>query len=210
MTMIETVCAGVGLAAGIFFGRSQLIRWEICNRISLILLVAGTVIIFIPGSFLMHMYDYFILKVIRYWMLMYGLLLLALIDVRRQIIPNKALLVIAGIRTLLLVGECICFPQLCMEIMLSAAVGLAGGGLLFLLAGIIARKGIGMGDVKLIAIMGYCLGFQVLMSDLVITLTLTVLAGVAALLFKKVSLRSELPFAPFAAAGTVITILMGF
>lgn len=150
------------------------------------------------------------MKIIRYWGLMYALLLLALLDSEKKVIPNRALLVLLGIRTVLMVGECICFPQLCMEIVMSAALGMAGGGLLFLLAGLLAGRGIGMGDVKLIGIMGYFAGFQVLMSDLIITLTLTVLAGLTALVLKKASLRSELPFAPFAAVGTMITILMGF
>lgn len=208
--MTEIICAGAGFAAGIYLGRRQLLRWEICDRKNLIWLVLGTVIIFIPGYYLMHIYGYHLLKMIRYWCLMYALLLLALLDSRKKIIPNKALLVLVGVRTLLMAAECICFPQLSMEIILSAAVGLIGGGLLFLIAGIIARKGIGMGDVKMIAVMGYYLGFQVLMSNLIITMTLTVFAGLAVLIMKKASLRSEMPFAPFAAIGTIITILMGF
>lgn len=158
----------------------------------------------------MKLYSYHILKLFRYWGLMYALLLLALLDAGKKVIPNRALLILLGIRTVLMVGECICFPQICTEIVISAAIGMAGGGLLFLLAGLLVGKGIGMGDVKLIGVMGYFLGFQVLMSDLVITLTLTVLSGLTALVLKKASIRSELPFAPFAAVGTMITILMGF
>lgn len=208
--MAEMVCAAAGLTAGILLGRRQLRRWKIANRKNLVLLVAGAMVIFLPGGYLMKLYGYHILKLLRYWGLMYALLLLALLDVEKKMIPNRILLVLLGVRTILMVGECICFPQVCMEIVISAAVGMIGGGVLFLLAGLLTGKGIGMGDVKLIGIMGYFLGFQVLMSDLVITLTLTVLYGLMALILKKASLRSELPFAPFAAAGTMITILMGF
>lgn len=208
--MTEMICAGAGLAAGILLGRKQLRRWKIANKRNQALLTIGTIIVFLAGGYLMKLYGYHILKIIRYWGLMYALLLLALLDSEKKVIPNRALLVLLGIRTVLMVGECICFPQLCMEIVLSAALGMAGGGLLFLLAGLLAGRGIGMGDVKLIGIMGYFAGFQVLMSDLIITLTLTVLAGLTALVLKKASLRSELPFAPFAAVGTMITILMGF
>ncbi|MCI8576103.1 MAG: prepilin peptidase [Lachnospiraceae bacterium] len=208
--MTEMICAGAGLAAGIVLGRKQLRRWKIANKRNQALLTIGTIIVFLAGGYLMKLYGYHILKIIRYWGLMYALLLLALLDSEKKVIPNRALLVLLGIRTVLMVGECICFPQLCMEIVMSAALGMAGGGLLFLLAGLLAGRGIGMGDVKLIGIMGYFAGFQVLMSDLIITLTLTVLAGLTALVLKKASLRSELPFAPFAAVGTMITILMGF
>ena len=208
--MTEMSCAGAGLAAGIVLGRKQLRRWKIANKSNQALLTIGTILVFLAGGYLMKLYGYHILKIIRYWGLMYALLLLALLDSEKKVIPNRALLVLLGIRTVLMVGECICFPQLCMEIVMSAALGMAGGGLLFLLAGLLAGRGIGMGDVKLIGIMGYFAGFQVLMSDLIITLTLTVLAGLTALVLKKASLRSELPFAPFAAVGTMITILMGF
>lgn len=207
--MTEMLCAGAGLAAGVWLGYRQLLRWKICDRRSLLWLLLGSAILFIPGGYLMKQYDYHILKIIRYWMVMYGLVLLGILDSRRRIIPNKALLVMAGVRSVLLVGDCICYPQMMLEIIVSALAGMLGGGGLFLIAGVIARKGIGMGDVKMIAVMGYFLGLQVLMSDLIVTMTLTVVAGITALVVRKVSLRSEMPFAPFAAVGTIITILMG-
>ena len=81
--------------------------------------------------------------------------------------------------------------------------------MLFFLTSRVMKNGIGMGDVKLIAVLGYYLGFQVLMSDMVISLLLTVVGGLTSLLIQKKSLRSELPFAPFVATGTMITILLG-
>lgn len=174
------------------------------------ILTAGSVLIFGAGCWFMMVYEYHLLKIVRYWLLMYGLLLLAFLDAEKKIIPNQALLVMTGTRTILLIGECICFPELYFEILVSAFIGLLGGGLLFLIPGILMKKGIGMGDVKLAAVIGYYLGFQVLMSNLMITLTLTVLAGVTALIVKKASPYSEIPFVPFAAVGTIITILMGF
>jgi leader peptidase (prepilin peptidase)/N-methyltransferase len=208
--MAEIAGTVTGMAAGIMIGYIQLRRWEIRNRKNMIFLVLGAAILFLPGGYLMNRYGYHILKIIRYWVLMYGLLLLALIDARRKMIPNKVLLVLLGIRTVLMAGECICFPQVSLEIIISAAAGLLGGSLLFLLARMIAGKGLGMGDIKMIGVMGYFLGFQVLMSDLIITMTLTVVAGLTVLVLRKASLKSEMPFAPFAAVGTMITILMGF
>lgn len=208
--MAEMVIAAAGLTAGAVYGRHQLIRWEIWSQKSQYVLAVGVILIFVPGCCLMKIYGYHSLKMIRYWILMYGLLLLAMADAKKKIIPNKALLFMSGARTILIAAECMKFRQLWMEIIISAAAGLAGGGLLFLLAGIVIRKGMGMGDVKLIAVIGYYLGFQVLMSDLVITLTLTVAAGLIILILGKGSLHSEMPFAPFAAVGTIITLLMGF
>ena len=210
MLLAELAAAGTTLAAGAALGRYEMLRWNIWNRKNRLILVLGLAVIFLPGSYLMKIYGYHFLKIIRYWILMYALVLLALVDMEKKIIPNKALLVLVGVRTLFMTGECFCFPELSADILVSSGAGLVGGGLLFLLAGLVIRKGLGMGDVKLIAVMGYYLGFQVLMSSLIITLTMTVAAGILILVLKKGSLHTEMPFAPFAAAGTIITILMGF
>ena len=199
-----------GFLAGIVFGDRQMKRWQIETRLYRLLLVLSCAVVFGLCGWLMSAYGYHILKAVRYWILMYGLILIGMIDSRKKIIPNKAVLVLLGVRTLLLAGEMICLPQLILEIAVSSGAGLAGGGLLFLTVSLIAKKGIGMGDIKLIGVMGYYLGFKVLMSNLIITLTLTVLGGITGLILRKTSLRSEMPFAPFAAAGTIITIMMGF
>lgn len=209
MEIIVYGCAAAGIAAGTGFGTYQMKRWGIYEKRLLALLLAGVLIVFLPGAYLMRLYGYHILKIGRYWIVMYALLLLALLDLKKQIIPNRALLVLLGIRTVLLVIDCAVFPEVWTELVVSSFAGLIGGGILFLIAGLIARKGIGMGDIKLIAVLGYYLGFQVLMSDLVISLLLTVIGGVVNLAVRKASMRSEMPFAPFVAAGTVITILLG-
>lgn len=201
--------AGLGVMIGAFFGRYQLMRWDIWKKWNKVILVIGCFLIFFPGAFLMNLYGYHVLKISRYWILMYALLLLAILDCEKRIIPNRALLVLLGIRMILLVLDCICFPELWKEVLMSSLGGMIGGGGLFLIAGILARKGMGMGDIKMIAVVGFYLGFQLLMSDLVISLFLTVLGGIFNLAVRKKPLHSAMPFAPFVAVGTWITILLG-
>lgn len=208
--MIGTVAAILGTAGGILLGKRLLGRRDAWNRKTAVLVAWDCALIFLAGIWLMGLYGYHWLKILRYLTIMYGLLLLAVIDAREKIIPNSALAMLAGFRMILLIGDVFVFPELGAEIMISAGAGLAGGGILFLAAGATVGKGLGMGDVKLVAVMGFYLGFKALMSSLIIILTLTALAGTGLLLFKKISLKSELPFAPFAAAGTVIALLMGF
>lgn len=207
---MEMAMAATGFGAGLWFGKRQLVRWKLWSRRMAWILAGGSALIFLTGGFLMIQYGYHFLKMIRYWVLMYGLLLLALVDSREKRIPNRALAGMCGVRAILLAGECACFPEFWSELMVSSAAGMAGGSFLFWIAGLVARKGIGMGDVKMIGVMGFYLGFSVLMSDLILTMTLTLLGGMAALLVRKASLGSELAFAPFAAAGTILTVLMGF
>ena len=110
--MIQMMGAVFGLAAGILFGRYQLKRWNMDSKKSMAVLAAGSAIVFLAGGYLMLQYEYHILKMIRYWILMYSLLLLAMLDSRDRLIPNKALLVLLGVRTVLLAADCACFPQL--------------------------------------------------------------------------------------------------
>ena len=205
--MAGMIC--VSMAAAILFGRYQLKRWDLWNRKMQVVLAVLAVFIFPCGGFLMGQYGYHPLKIFRYWILMYGLLLLGILDTDRKRIPNRALLFLLAVRTLLLVGECMAYPQIWMEILLSSCAGLAGGTGLLLLTAFFAKKGIGMGDVKLVGTVGYYLGFQVLMSDLIITMVLMILVGAGGLLTRKMSLKTELPFAPFLAAGTILTLLAG-
>lgn len=203
------VIAVAGMILGYCFGTNQLVQWEMTEKKSRIALVIGMGLIFVPGAFLMQQYGYHLLKIIRYMILLYALLLLSFVDYKNRIIPNRVLLVMMGVRTVLLAAECISFPQVWTEILISSFCGLFGGGFLFLIAGFIARKGLGMGDVKMIAVTGFYLGFQVLMSDLILSLLFTVLGGLFNLVIRKKSMKSELPFAPFLALGTWVAILLG-
>ncbi|MFI5323751.1 MAG: prepilin peptidase [Thermodesulfobacteriota bacterium] len=87
---------------------------------------------------------------------------------------------------------------------------IVGGGFLFLIAFlyIVIRKteGMGMGDVKLLAMIGAFLGwrgvvFVMLVSSLVGTLT-----GLSVILYKKGNLKYALPFGPFLSLAAVIYI----
>ena len=67
-----------------------------------------------------------------------------------------------------------------------------------------------MGDVKLMAVQGFYLGSQTMISSLVLTMVFTIITGLSLVAVKKASLKAELPFGPFVAAGTAVTLLLGF
>lgn len=209
VSMLAGAAAFGCMAGALALGRLQLKRWSLWSGKTGTFLAVLAVVIFPAGGYLMLQYGYHPLKILRYWVLMYGLVLLGILDVDRKRIPNRALVILLAVRTLLLAGDCAAYPELWAEILVSAAVGLLGGTILFLVPCLLSRKGIGMGDVKLVGTAGYYLGFQALMSSLIVTMVLTLLAGVGGLLLRKVSWKTELPFAPFAAAGTIIALLAG-
>jgi leader peptidase (prepilin peptidase)/N-methyltransferase len=127
----------------------------------------------------------------------------AVIDLERRIIPNRitypAALIAVVVGLALDAGH---EPQRLMW------AGIAGGFLL--LTALINPAGMGMGDVKLLAVMGLFLGRPVVVA-LVVGLLGPVFAGV--ILARRHGVRaarkSTLPFGPYLAVGGLIAALVG-
>ena len=163
----------------------------------------------IGTSVLFETYGFLWTKSIRYLILMYGMLVIAYIDAKSRIIPNKILLVLLGIRAIWLILELVLYSQAFIELISSAMGGLIIGFILFIFAYAISKKGIGMGDVKLISVIGFYTGVSVLYSIILFSLILCILYSVVQMLRKKITAKSFVPFGPFVAMGTIIAICLG-
>lgn len=127
---------------------------------------------------------------------------ITLTDLERRIIPNKILIVAA---VLAIAITAITDPSSLPERAL-AAVG--AGGLLFL-AALAYPRGMGMGDVKLAAVMGLFLGRNVAAAILVALLAGS-LVGLAMIARHGADARKRaIPFGPFLALGGVVGLLLG-
>ena len=130
------------------------------------------------------------------------LVAVALTDLERRIIPNKILLVTA---ILGLAIAAVTDPGSLPERALAA---LAAGGLLFL-AALAYPRGMGLGDVKLAAVMGLFLGRNVGPAILVALLAGS-LVGLAMIARHGAAARKQaIPFGPFLALGGVVGLLAG-
>jgi leader peptidase (prepilin peptidase) / N-methyltransferase len=132
-----------------------------------------------------------------------ALVAITLIDLEHRIIPNRILapLAVAAI-TLTALFE----PHQLPERLLAAA---AAGGLL-LIAALAYPAGMGMGDVKLAAVMGLVLGRAVAPALLVALLAGT-LAGIGVMARRGVreGRRTAIPFGPFLALGGLVGLFIG-
>lgn len=85
----------------------------------------------------------------------------------------------------------------------------AGAGGLFWLIATIYPRGMGMGDVKLVAAMGSFLGFPGIFLAIFLASVLGSLIGLVLLILRKNRIREHIPFGPFLAAGAVVALFWG-
>ncbi len=134
-------------------------------------------------------------------MLMFSILLvISVIDFKDLIIPNQ--LVIA----ILLIAACYSLYD---GNYLSHIIGFFVVSLVLLIINIITKGGIGMGDVKLMAVGGLLLGISKILASFVIGSVVAGIAGIILLLLKKASRESKIPFGPFLAFGIMTVLLFG-
>ena len=140
------------------------------------------------------------------------LLTVAVIDLQRQIIPNRiiipAMIFSAAVALFTaLIGRDF-LPVAGRTSLLMAAVGFAAGGGLLLLVAVIRPGGMGGGDIKLAGFMGIFLGPYVIMA-LFIGFLLGSLAGLTSIILLHKSRRDLLPFGPFLSFGAILTLFFG-
>lgn len=155
-------------------------------------------------------YGYGPVKAVKYCLLMGALVIIGYEDFKEKKIPNKWLLVLAGIRGILLAAEAVLYPAFIWDNIKFTLSGAAAGGILLFFAYVISRHGIGLGDVKLFAVMGLYLGAGLIYLVILAALVTAACYGVVKVALKRLKVKDEIAFAPFAAIGTIIILGLGF
>ena len=169
--------------------------------------VAGAVI-YLAAAFLFEYYGYSLWKKVRYDALLCALPVLSLTDRKDRRIPNHFLVILAILRLLILAGEIISYPLLWTDFMAHACGGAAGSFLLMMAAWFLSRKKIGLGDVKLLTVMGFYLGFSLNYIILFLSLIFAALWGVWNVWRKKMDVKDTVAFAPFITAGLFTALIL--
>jgi len=89
---------------------------------------------------------------------------------------------------------------------LESVIGFLLGGIVFF---ILAFWGMGGGDVKLMAMIGFFLGWQHTLAVMYLAFIFGAVSGLCYILYKRGGLKSQIPFGPAIALATVVVIFYG-
>jgi len=142
-----------------------------------------------------------------YIILSSALIIIAFIDLNEQIVPDVISLPGIG------VGLILSFFVPYLSFINSALGVVVGGGIILIIAlvgsMIFKKEAMGGGDVKLAAMIGAFLGWRYTIISLFLGFFLGALAGIFLILSKIKSKEDMVPFGPFIALGSLITLLWG-
>lgn len=136
-----------------------------------------------------------------------ALIVITFIDLDHQIIPD--VISLPGIVIGLVCAAAGLGPSL------AASIGglLLGGGFLYAIAAsydlLTGREGMGGGDIKLLAMIGTFVGWNGVLTTLLIASLSGALAGGLLIVLRRSDGRQPIPFGPFLAAGATIALFVG-
>ena len=145
------------------------------------------------------------LQSLIYIILASAVIIIAFIDLNKQIIPD--VISLPGI----VIGLILSFFVPYISFINSVLGVLVGGGIILVIglvgSAIFKKEAMGGGDVKLAAMIGAFLGWQYIIISLFLGFFLGALAGIFLILSKIKRREDIMPFGPFIALGSIITLL---
>ncbi|MBU8905047.1 prepilin peptidase [Desertibacillus haloalkaliphilus] len=130
------------------------------------------------------------------------LVIITISDLHKMLIPNKILLFFF----IVFIPITVLIPH---EPWWDGIVGFfVGGGLLYLIA-IVSRGGMGGGDVKLFAVLGFILGTRDVLLTLFAATFIGAVVGGIMMMTGKVKRKNPIPFGPFIAIGALVIYFFG-
>jgi leader peptidase (prepilin peptidase) / N-methyltransferase len=135
-----------------------------------------------------------------------ALIVLFMIDLEHQLLPN--------VITLPGIAAGLAFSVVAPPGPIDSLIGIAlGGGVLYAIAAayyaVRKEEGMGMGDVKMLAMVGAFLGWQAVLLTLVLSSFAGAVIGLVMMASQKGDMRYALPFGTFLAVGALIAMLFG-
>ena len=147
---------------------------------------------------------------IAYLPLLWVLVVLSFIDLEHKLLPNRIVVpsLVTGVALLGVTAALGPGASSWVRALEGGAVAFAS----FFVLALISPRGMGMGDVKLSAVLGLALAYQGwgrLFVGFLIAFAAGAVGGVALIAAKRAGMKSEVPFGPYLALGTIVSLLFG-
>jgi len=147
------------------------------------------------------------LSYLFYFAFVAALIVITVIDLYHQIIPDAISLPGIGVGLL----ASLLIPQITL---FNSLIGiLLGGGSLFIVATfyqwLFKREGMGGGDVKLLAMIGAFLGWKAVLLTILLSSLIGSVTGILMMVVKGKDFKYAIPFGPFLSLGAVISLFYG-
>ena len=185
-------------------GKCRYCKNKISLQYPLVELFTGTLFFLITKKFLFFLSFQNLLYL--FWLFIIVSLLIAIFvfDLKFYIIPDKLIYPAIFLATLY---PLILNTRYFLLKTLPFSLGIA---FLFLAIFLFSKgKWLGFGDVKLVFFMGLFLSFPKTILALFLAFSFGAIIGIGLIIFKKKSLKSEVPFAPFLITGTILALFWG-
>ena len=135
--------------------------------------------------------------------------LAALIDAKKRIIPNHLIVFEAGWWLVTAVLQVVVLHSGIRNMLVFSGLGFVLCGGAFLVIALLLRSALGMGDVKMVAVLGLLYGVFDTYSTILLAMILMAVIALVLLAAKKVTRKSRMPMAPFMFAAFVINVILG-
>lgn len=149
------------------------------------------------------------LKLVGYMIMMSALIVVSWVDFEHQIIPDSMWIAIF-VGGFFIVGDALLKGYFSKEWIISKIIGtFAVSGVFFLIALVTGGRAMGGGDIKLMAAVGFVLGWKAVL----IALFLGAFFGVVFSVFRKIvgkkEMKGVIPFGPFLASASAVSAFAG-
>lgn len=149
------------------------------------------------------------LELVGYMIFMSCLLVASWVDFKHQIIPDSMWIAIF-VGGLLLVGNALIDGSFSKSWIISKLIGLVAVSGLFLLIGVLSGgRAMGGGDVKLMAAVGFVIGWKAVIIALFMGAFFGVIFTIGRKIFFKTEMKGVIPFGPFLAMGSAVSAFLG-
>lgn len=133
---------------------------------------------------------------------------MAFYDFKFHKIPNKILLWAFVLRVLEFVPELLIYKSDVLKMVLDELIIVFVLFVICMICNFVMKNAIGMGDVKMLMVMGLYLGSEKLFSVIMVSLVIAFLGAIILLAIGKKGRKDEMAFAPFILAGTYLAAIL--